>query len=50
MGSQWNESGKDVTNIESFSESLLKSRETLKNLALELDAMFASSNRTIFDL
>ena len=49
MGSQWNEMGKDLMKIEPFSESLRKSKETMKNLGLDLDAMLAPNNKTIFD-
>ena len=49
MGSQWNEMGKDLMKIEPFSESLRKSRETMKNLGMDLDAMLAPNNKTIFD-
>ena len=49
MGSQWNEMGKDLMKIEPFSESLRKSRDTMKNLGLDLDAMLQPNNKTIFD-
>ena len=49
MGSQWNQMGKDLMKIEPFSESVGRSRATLKNLGVDLDELLEAKNEAIFN-
>ena len=49
MGSQWNEMGKDLMKIDPFAESIQRTRTTLKNLGVDLDALLAPNNEAIFN-
>ena len=49
MGSQWNEMGKDLMKIEPFAESIQRTKATLKNLGVDLDALLAPNNQAIFN-
>ena len=49
MGSQWNEMGKDLMKIDPFAESVQRSRTTLKNIGVDLDALLKPNNSAIFD-
>ena len=48
MGAQWNEMGKDLLKIHPFSESIHRTKETMKNLGLDLDFLLAPNNISIF--
>ncbi|XP_025202473.1 fatty acid synthase-like [Melanaphis sacchari] len=49
MGSQWTGMGRDLLALPPFRESIDKSANTLKNLGLDLYAIFNSNDKTIFD-
>ena len=49
MGSQWNEMGKDLMKIDPFAESIQRTRTTLNNIGVDLDALLKPNNTAIFD-
>jgi len=49
MGSQWTGMGRDLLALPPFRASIDKTANTLKNLGLDLYAIFESNDKTIFD-
>ncbi|XP_022181593.1 fatty acid synthase-like [Myzus persicae] len=49
MGSQWTGMGRDLLALPPFRVSIDKTAKTLKNLGLDLYAIFDSNDKTIFD-
>lgn len=49
MGSQWTGMGRDLLALPPFRESIDKTANTLKNLGLNLYAIFESNDKTVFD-
>lgn len=49
MGSQWTGMGRDLLALPAFRESIEKTANTLKNLGLDIYAIFNSNDKTVFD-